>query len=442
MSLTAIISSSTIDHIEIFQNSGKKSLSVLKASLGADYAINGTLYDMAKWLPVMHFRCNGVTVSSDSYKYNGYAWNEKDTTLKVVSSTNKNNYRNYICGVELLSNFNLTKMYYGSDLGGKRGRTAIGLTSSGDIALYCAKDGSADACTPEELQQRMFKMGLKSAIMLDGGASSQCSFADGNAITSGRVVQNVILIYLKKGAADTSTTATTTKKYTVFLDPGHGGSDNSNGSPDGKYKEHAFSLDLGLRIRDLLVKRGFIAKMTRMTDATVSLSKRSELANAANADLFLSIHTNASAGTGWSNASGLVAYTYAVGGKRDEFAKLVLSSMEAAGVKTFGEKLYHAKFAVLSGTNMPACLVEYGFHTNKNDVALLLTDSYKDKLAEATVDAICKYFGVSVEQAPAVSADVSTYTVTANELTREKATEAFNALKAIGITATTSKNSK
>ena len=214
----------------------------------------------------------------------------------------------------------------------------------------------------------------------------------------------------------------------VFLDPGHGGTDTSNQSPDGLYKEHEFSLDIGKRIRALLQKQGIAVGMTRTDNTSVSLSGRADLANQNNADLFVSLHSNALAG-GWTSASGLVVYTYAEGGVRDVMANNILKRMHEAGVKTFGAELYHSKFAVLKYSNMPACLIEYGFHTNKSDVALLKSSEYRDKLALATANGICDTLGITYKD----GAKKYSLALSGDKATAEKAAAK---LKEIGITAT------
>ncbi|MGI5881386.1 MAG: N-acetylmuramoyl-L-alanine amidase, partial [Syntrophomonadaceae bacterium] len=119
------------------------------------------------------------------------------------------------------------------------------------------------------------------------------------------------------------------------------------------------------------------------------------IANAYKADLFVSLHSNAIGGSGWSdNTRGLSVWTYAEGGERNRAAKLLLAEMKQAGVQTFGNELYHQKFTVLAKTNMPAYLIEYAFHTSHPDVELLLDDAHRDKLALATAKAICAFGGV------------------------------------------------
>jgi len=426
MATIAVIPREKIDRIQLFVNNERMTLSAIRSATGADYAINGTLYDMARWMPVMHYRVDGQTMVSDPYNYYGFGW-DTGADIRVVESKDKSSVRNYICGVELIRDGNLCHtLYYDSALGGVRGRTAIALTKSGGLMLYCVGDGEVGRCTPEELRGELLALGAQSAVMLDGGLSSQCIFPNGR-VDSSRVVENVILVYTKregeKPMADT--------KYTVCLDPGHGGKDNSNQSPDGSYHEHEFSLDLGKRIKKLLEAQGIKVIMTRDSDTFIDLRPRCAISNGAKADMFLSVHSNAVAG-GWNTPSGLCAYTYAVGGERDRIATAILVRMMEGGIKLFGQKLYHQGFSVLKYTDCPAVLIEYGFHTNREDVALLKDASYRDKLALLTAKGICDYFNV-----PWREEGDKKYTVEITSEIRSKtiAQTAVEKLKEIGIAA-------
>ena len=311
-------------------------------------------------------------------------------------------------------------MYYDSALDGARGRSVIGLKGE-DLVLYCVGDSDSGRCTPTELRSEMLALGLDDAVMLDGGMSAQCYFA-GQAVKSARVVQNLILVFVKKESP--------MKKPIVCLDPGHGGTDKSNGSPDGKYKEHVFSLDMGKRISAILTEHNVSVIMTRDRDASVTLTGRATIANNMKADLFVSLHSNAFGNDGWHDQEGLVVYTYAEGGVRDKLAKNILNRMKEAGVKTYGYELYHAKFAVLRYTNMPACLIEYGFHTTKADVARLQDNSYRDLLALQTAKAICDTLGIKWEKP-------KKYKLTLGIVEdKEKAQKAATLLKQIGVDVT------
>lgn len=434
MATIATIPRSICERIQLYINNERMTLSAIRAQTGADYAINGTLYDLSRWLPVMHFRADGVTHSSDPYNYYGYGW-DGGSDIRVVQSKDKSSVRNYICGVELVRDGKPCQtLYYDPAVGGVRGRTAIALKGD-NLILYCVGDGQSGRCSPEELRGELVALGVDSAVMLDGGLSSQCIFPSAS-VTSSRIVENVILVYLKQKEVQPMPNY----DCTVFLDPGHGGStgllrDCSNGSPDGTYKEHVFSLDLAQRIKKILQEQGIRVVMSREADMYVALAKRASLANRAKATLFLSIHTNAAANGGWADPSGLVVYTHDAGGKRDELARDILNRVKEAGVRTFGQELYHnKKFVVLRDTNMPAVLVEYGFHTSRSDVALLKSDSYKDKLALATAKAVVIDY---LKKPWIAAAEKKTYVVEFGSFSNAAAAQALvDKLKDVGITAT------
>lgn len=186
------------------------------------------------------------------------------------------------------------------------------------------------------------------------------------------------------------------KKYLVCIDPGHGPG-CVNGSQDGTYKEREFAWDMGLRLRSLLEEAGVRVMVTRSEEEKPSLSRRARLSNSLDTDLFVSLHSNAAGGSGWSDPSGLLIYTSRPGEEagRNKAARAILARMEEAGVKLFGGGLFHNGYTVLTATNAPAVLIEYGFHTNQGDVALLKDTNYRELLAKATVNGILDYLGIS-----------------------------------------------
>ena len=100
----------------------------------------------------------------------------------------------------------------------------------------------------------------------------------------------------------------------VCLDPGHDAGNLANRSPDGTYYEQEFTLDLGKRLEKLLTDRGVAVTLTRTGGEAVSLAKRCEIANSIpDLDLFVSIHSNAAGGSGWSDARGWSVYIYGPG---------------------------------------------------------------------------------------------------------------------------------
>jgi N-acetylmuramoyl-L-alanine amidase len=381
-----------IERVQIYINKSVKTLAEIKAETGADYLINGGLYQGPK--AVCHLRADGRTYAKDPYTYWGYAWDTgPDITLRSVPAAER---RNYICCVCLLRGGKAETLIYNRDVGGSRPRTAIGL-KDGALCLYCTDSGR----TPEELQAELLALGWESSVMLDGGGSSQCDLA-GKRIVSSRKVHNLILVYTRKRApsepddSDKEDKPMSTK-YTVCLDPGHG-PDTVNGSPDGSYKEREFAWDMYTRIRPLLERRGINVICTRTEDTKPSLTARCEVSNRAGADLFVSLHSNAEGGSGWGTARGLLVYTSSgpMTARRNVAATAIVNRAHEAGVLLHGSGVTHQiEYTVLAKTDAPAVLIEYGFHTNQEDVSLLRSIAYRDKLAEATAMGVCDFLGVT-----------------------------------------------
>lgn len=384
--------------VSIYINTGKKTIAQVKAETGCDAVINGGLFDGA-FRPVCHLKADGKVLVADPYLYWGYGWDDNDPKLMVSNTIS--GVKNYIACVCMVRNGQAEHLIYNKDLGGARQRTAMGRYPDGRLWLYCDKTGK----TPEQLQRIALDAGLDSAIMLDGGGSTQGIFPNGT-VTSTRIVQNFICVWVDSGEKGE-------KKMRVCLDPGHG-TREMNQSPDGSYIEHKFTLDMANRIRTHLFRCGVDVKLTREDSSTPSLTERANIANAYKADLFVSLHSNAVSG-GWNDKTrGLTVWTYAAGGERDRAAKLLLAEMKQVGVQTFGSELYHQKFTVLAKTNMPAYLIEYAFHTSRPDVELLLDNAHRDKLSLATAKAICIWGGVKwidAPTAPTVPTDGTIYRV-------------------------------
>lgn len=186
-----------VDRIQIYVNTDKKSLASIRAETGADYIINGTLFNMRTYVPNCHLRVDGLTLCSPAYNVYGYAWDVgPDISLELLP----NNRRNYIACTPLIVNGKpLDKLTYDAGQGGKRGRSAIGIKGN-RLALYCTRDGGSMVRTPEALRDDLAAAGWDSAVMLDGGGSSQCNFAR-HTVTSSRAVHDLLLVYLKKEAA-------------------------------------------------------------------------------------------------------------------------------------------------------------------------------------------------------------------------------------------------
>ena len=192
--LAVTIPLSNIQRIQIYVNTARRSLSQIQRETGADYIINGTLYNMRTFEPNCHLKADGQVLCKPNYSVAGYAWNDgPDISMDTLPDPSQRNY--IACTPLVVAGRALPELTYDSGQGGKRGRTAMGI--KGDrLALYCTRDGGTMTRTHETLRDDLAAAGWESAVMLDGGGSSQCWFR-GQTIKSTRAVHDLILVYLK-----------------------------------------------------------------------------------------------------------------------------------------------------------------------------------------------------------------------------------------------------
>jgi len=212
----------------------------------------------------------------------------------------------------------------------------------------------------------------------------------------------------------------------IVIDPGHGGHDP--GATAFAVSEAELVLDVALRLEALLQQQGTEVVLTRRTNDYLSLDERTNIANRESADLFLSIHANASA---VPTARGIETYflnfalnrqAEAVAARENaasektmnslpgiikaitmnsklnesrDFAVLIQRSLVRGlapsnkGLKDLGIK--QAPFMVLIGASMPSVLAEIAFVTNRQEARLLKLPAYRQKIAESLLSGILKY---------------------------------------------------
>jgi N-acetylmuramoyl-L-alanine amidase len=358
-----------------------------------------------------NYRVNGVTLSEEYADCLGMGWSGNEKPVMGWWSKLKTK-ENFVCTMPMIyggKKQDVSAAKYTSFVVRSCSRIAIG-TDAAKFYVF-----ANEVMTAEALRDKGAEMGLTDMLGGDSGGSTKVRGPGISYDNSDRFIYNYMVVWLKKGGGTT--------KYKVCLDAGHGGNEVSNGAPDGTYKEHEFTLDMAKRVRDLISPYVDVV-MTREDNVTVSLTQRATIANNADANVFVSLHSNAAAGTGWSDAHGLCAYTYAAGGERDKLANAILDELGAAGVELRATRLNHAKFTVLASTKMPAVLVEYLFHNNREDVAKLKDSAFRDKLATATAKGICNYLGVAWdEDKPADTAHI--YRVQAGAFTDRQNAESY-----------------
>jgi N-acetylmuramoyl-L-alanine amidase len=162
---------------------------------------------------------------------------------------------------------------------------------------------------------------------------------------------------------------------TVVIDAGHGGHDRG-GIPGQRVAEKDMTLDVALRLRNVLSANGYRVVMTRSSDVFVPLAGRVAIANGYRNAVFVCIHFNA---TGRSGASGIETYFYS----RDSLPLAsAIHYYVAGGAPSDNRGVRRRGYYVLRKTNIPAVLVECGFLTNPTEAAYAQSASYRQKLAE------------------------------------------------------------
>ena len=211
-----------------------------------------------------------------------------------------------------------------------------------------------------------------------------------------------------------STTSTTTasvynpayENAVIFIDAGHGGKDvGAVGELDGmKIYEENINLTISLLVRDELEKRGFTVVMSRETDVFIELAERVDMANAAKADMFVSLHCNSAVPAAYGTR---ILYTdRSVSYKKikfagyfekaiEEFANLYDKMRKDVFVRSDKEESGYY-LAVLRDTNMPSILIEMGFITNESDLRLFLNENWQHDIAYAIADAIEKAYNAGM----------------------------------------------
>jgi N-acetylmuramoyl-L-alanine amidase len=205
---------------------------------------------------------------------------------------------------------------------------------------------------------------------------------------------------------------------TICLDPGHGGKDTGNRV--GTYNEKTYTLALAQELHDQLVKAGFKVMLTRTTDEYVDLPLRPALANRKGADLFVSLHFNATedgknevqgpetycitpVGASSSNAQGDGANSAPTTANHfDQQSMLLAYQTQKSLVRNLGatdREVRRARFAVLRDAAMPAILIEGGYMTHPAEGKRIFDAGYRRLMARAIVQGILAY--VNIVQPPA-----------------------------------------
>ena len=217
-------------------------------------------------------------------------------------------------------------------------------------------------------------------------------------VDNGRYYVDANGAWVKDASKDKNT------KRSIFLDPGHGGSDP--GAISGGVREKDLTLSVYNKVSSKLASLGYTVLTSRNVDKDVDLVDRADQANKANADMLLSIHFNAG---GRGIARGIETHYYQATAdrvpkinkenhnnpERLERSRKLANKVQQnllyqTGANDRGVK--RASFTVLRETSIPSILVELGFIDNPEERNKIKTNEYQERLANGIVDGIVEYY--------------------------------------------------
>ncbi len=198
---------------------------------------------------------------------------------------------------------------------------------------------------------------------------------------------------------------------TIAIDAGHGGRDPGTQNRELGLSEKDMTLDVALRLRDILQAEGFRVVLTRRDDRYVSLERRAAIANGARADLFLSIHFNAvenpsvngietflltprhHRSTG-QNERRMTDDRVHPGNRFDHWNTLLAFYTQRQllhDLGAFDRGIKRARFSVLREVDCPAILVEAGYLSNTREARRIGTPEYRQQIARSLASAVNHY---------------------------------------------------
>lgn len=201
----------------------------------------------------------------------------------------------------------------------------------------------------------------------------------------------------------------------IFIDPGHGGEDRRSWGKNKLVCEADLNVKVGLALKNYLTEAGATVYMSREKDQTVALKERSHLANASDADIFISIHHNAPGKSDgdWINYTSTYYHAlesdYEYEPCQRDIARYVQRDLafvmgNSGGLGsfdgTYSDYIIYPKagFSVLRLTEKPAVLVECGFFSNEYEEMRLALDEFNQIQAWGIFRGIGKYFQAGIPE--------------------------------------------
>jgi N-acetylmuramoyl-L-alanine amidase len=176
-------------------------------------------------------------------------------------------------------------------------------------------------------------------------------------------------------------------RQVVVIDPGHGGPDPGAVGIGGIF-EKEIVLDVSRRLQAILEQNNVQVVMTRNADIDLDLQPRVDIAERANATIFVSVHANAIS-MSRPDVNGVETYYFQSGlGLAQTIHRNILQ-----GTGMPDRRVRSARFYVLRRTSMPSVLLELGFVTGRDDARKLSDLSFRQRMAESIARGILEYLG-------------------------------------------------
>lgn len=391
-----------IDRVVLYGGRTAKKAATVFAELKPDYLINAGMFSMTgeyAGLTVCDTIVDGVLINGGNYTDKGLAWDDNDIGPDTTASAKRRGYNFFLGGSPSLvwdGVVGIDGKGFSNWFLNTASSIRIGMGVNDTELIFCFPEGKMKL---PAFAETMKKAGCKYAINLDGGGSTSVfqnqndKMVALNNRTEDRACSTWLAIYLNKTTEEVDKMS---KK--VCLDAGHGGADP--GAVGKSTKEKDVVLQITLKTGAILKNHGVEVIYTREKDLPntqkLLLEKRIHIANAAKADLFVSIHANAASD---SSANGQETYCYKTGTKAASLAHSIQREITtASGLKNRGVKT--ADYYVLVNTTMPAALVEAAFISNANEEKLLKDSAWQQKMAVAIAKGILAHLGIAYKETP------------------------------------------
>jgi N-acetylmuramoyl-L-alanine amidase len=210
----------------------------------------------------------------------------------------------------------------------------------------------------------------------------------------------------------------TGRQYVICIDPGHQLKGNNQLEPIGpgatvkkpkvssgtrgvatKKPEYVLNLEISLKLKKELEKRGYKVVMTReIHNVDISNKQRSEIANKAKADLFIRIHADGDTSPKTAGFSVLYPspsnkYTKAIYAKSKKASEMIYQGMKSTTKAKSKGVVPRSDLTGFNWSKVPVTLIEAGFMTNPSEDRRMSQPSYQDLIVKGISNGVDKYFG-------------------------------------------------